>query len=96
MAVFPSVRRNRLVRASGGGETPVPIPNTAVKAPRGDDTLFKSRGKQRGANRFLQAPGPPIGGRGPFFAPGRRAQGKISLMTTSRRVTDSRFGCHGG
>ena len=56
MAVFPSVRRNRLVRASGGGETPVPIPNTAVKAPRGDDTAFKSAGKQRGANRFLKGP----------------------------------------
>ena len=55
-----------MVRASGGGVTPVPIPNTAVKAPRGDDTAFKSAGKQRGANRFLKAPGSPKGIRGPF------------------------------
>ena len=46
--------------------TPVPIPNTAVKAPRGDDTAFKSAGKQRGANRLLMAPGSPKGTRGPF------------------------------
>ena len=61
-----------LVRASGGGVTPVPIPNTAVKAPRGDDTVFKSTGKQRGANRF--SPGPRVlqqGIRGPFFSPAR-------------------------
>ena len=45
-----------MVRASGGGVTPVPIPNTAVKAPCGDDTAFKSAGKQRGANLFLQKP----------------------------------------
>ena len=51
--------------------TPVPIPNTAVKAPRGDDTAFKSAGKQRGANLFLKAPGSPKGIRGPFFVPGR-------------------------
>ena len=55
-----------LVRATGGGVTPVPIPNTAVKAPRGDDTVFKSTGKQRGANRFLQGPRVPQGIRGPF------------------------------
>ncbi|MBR4518832.1 MAG: hypothetical protein IKO65_07515, partial [Victivallales bacterium] len=36
------------------------------KAPRGDDTAFKSAGKQRGANLFLMAPGSPKGIRGPF------------------------------
>ena len=44
-APFPGLRRPEpipLVRATGGGETPVPIPNTAVKAPRGDDSAFKS------------------------------------------------------
>ena len=44
-APFPGSRRPEpipLVRATGGGETPVPIPNTAVKAPRGDDSAFKS------------------------------------------------------
>ncbi len=55
-----------LVGGHGGAETPVPIPNTAVKAPRGDDTAFKSAGKQRGANLFLKAPGSPKGIRGPF------------------------------
>ena len=29
----------------GGAETPVPIPNTAVKGPRGDDTAPPSAGK---------------------------------------------------
>ena len=73
----PTVPRNRrdifpfgrlsilLVRAIGGGETPVPIPNTAVKAPRGDDSAFKSVRKQRGANLFLAARF--LTGSGPLF-----------------------------
>ena len=66
-------RASPLVRASGGGVTPVPIPNTAVKAPRGDDTAFKSAGKQRGANRFSPGPRGPRKGSGGLFLP-RRAR----------------------
>ena len=34
-----------LAGGPSGAATPVPIPNTAVKGPCGDDTAFKSAGK---------------------------------------------------
>ena len=58
----------------GGVSTPVPFPNTAVKGPRGDDTAFKSAGKQRGANRFLKGPRVHSGPGGLFRTGDREGQ----------------------
>ena len=70
--------------------TPVPIPNTAVKAPRGDDTAFKSAGKQRGANRLLKAPGSPKGIRGPFPYGGIRKARRIRKARKIRNIRKGR------
>ncbi len=68
-----------LVRACGGGVTPVPIPNTAVKAPRGDDTVFKSTGKQRGANLPLGPPAEKSPGGPLLFSGGNWRLGNVEI-----------------
>ena len=43
--LYAGVRLNHLAGGTGGAAIPVPIPNTAVKGPSGDDTAPRSAGK---------------------------------------------------
>ena len=61
----------------GGGETPVPIPNTAVKPARADGTWGEAPWESRSPPGFLMMKSPLLsfGSRGDFVVPGLIASG---------------------
>ncbi len=75
----------------GGGETPVPIPNTAVKPASADGTWGVAPWESRTPPGFLQTMPPPMRGhrrvRGPWFRPGvrtRRCSGRGDVIEIDR------------